>query len=71
MLKFLISFFSIELVALGNIGNIVLHFFSQTTNGAGREELETIKKFSNTKDHIIMIDDTLDIDSIKFIFMEM
>ena len=29
-----------------------------------REELETIKKFSNTKDHIIMIDDTLDIDSM-------
>lgn len=29
-----------------------------------REELETIKKFSNTKDHIIMIDDTLDIDDM-------
>lgn len=27
-----------------------------------KEELEAIKKFSNTKDHIIMIDDTLDID---------
>lgn len=27
-----------------------------------KEELEAIKKFSNTKDHIIMIDDTSDID---------